>query len=153
MEDEKNRTSVTNAETVEEALEISIWDLIEHLDELDKDSEEYKETSNTIIKMYNGWIEGARAGMEYADRESQRQHEIKMKEIERAIDEIKAKEQNKQKITEVAISAGIGLAGTLISLFAYNRMFNKGLKFEETGTFTSTTMRNLLGKFKPGKNG
>lgn len=154
MEDEKNRTTVTKAETVEEALEISIWDLIEHLDELDKDSEEYKETSNTIIKMYNGWIEGARAGMEYADREAQRQHEMKIKEIEERINDIKAKQQQRQKIAEVAISAGIGLAGTLISLFAYGRMFNRGLKFEETGTFTSTTMRNLLGKFKiPGKIG
>lgn len=151
--EEKNRTTVTEAETVEEAIECTIWDLIEHMDTLDPESEEYKECSNTAVKMYNSWIEGAKAGMEYADREAQRQHEIEVKKIEERINDIKVKQQQRQHITEVAVSAGVGLLGTVISLFAYGRMFNRGLKFEETGTFTSTTMRNLLGKFKfPGKH-
>ena len=150
--EEKSRTTVMEAETVEEALECTIWDLIEHLDTLDPNSEEYKECSATAMKMYNSWIEGARAGMEYADREAQRKHEAEIKKAEKWAEEMKAKQQQKQRTVEVAISAGVGLLGTVITLFTYGKMFNRGLKFEETGTYTSVTMRNLLGKFKfPGK--
>ena len=146
--EEKNRTTVTEAETVEEAIECTIWDLIEYMDTLNPNSEEYKECANNAVKLYNSWIDGAKAGMEYADREAQRKHEIEMKKIEERINEIKAKQQQRQHTTEVAISAGVGLLGTVITLIAYGSMFNRGLKFEETGTFTSTTFRNLLGKFK-----
>lgn len=155
MEEEKNRTTVEEAETVEEALEVSIWDLIEHLDTLDPDSEEYKSVANTVINMYDSWIRGAKVGqegvkatMEHEDREAQRKHELEMKKIEERMTELKLKQQQKQHTTEVAISAGVGLLGTIISLIAYGKMFNRGLKFEETGTFTSTTFRNLFGKFK-----
>lgn len=34
-------------------------------------------------------------------------------------------------------------------LICYGIWFNRGLKFEETGTFVSPTFKGLIGKFKP----
>ena len=41
---------------------------------------------------------------------------------------------------------GIGLP-----LVGYGHWFRKGLKFEETGSITSSMMRNLINKFKTKK--
>lgn len=40
------------------------------------------------------------------------------------------------------------LGETLLYLVCYKWMFAKGLKFEETGTIASTTMRNLMSKVR-----
>lgn len=45
--------------------------------------------------------------------------------------------------------AGTAIISTVLPLACYGVWFKKGLKFEELGTFTSTTFRNLLSKIKP----
>lgn len=39
----------------------------------------------------------------------------------------------------------------IVPIVFYNVWMNKGFKFEETGTFTSTTFKNMINKFKPSK--
>lgn len=46
---------------------------------------------------------------------------------------------------------GLDAAGIVLPLTFYAIWMRKGFKFEETGTFTSTTFRGLFGKFKPTK--
>lgn len=44
---------------------------------------------------------------------------------------------------------GADIAGIVLPLIFYAFWMCKGLKFEETGSFTSTTFRGLFNKFKP----
>lgn len=44
----------------------------------------------------------------------------------------------------------IDAANIVLPLIFYGYWMKKGLKFEETGSFTSTTFRNLISKFKIG---
>lgn len=42
-------------------------------------------------------------------------------------------------------------AAIIVPIIFYNVWMKKGFEFEETGTFTSNTFKNLISKFKPGK--
>ena len=48
------------------------------------------------------------------------------------------------------IKLGVEIGLTLPLLF-YSMWIKKGLKFEETGSYTSTTFRNFIGKLRPNK--
>lgn len=69
---------------------------------------------------------------------------------------IKADESNKKKqaINQYVIE-GVKLVGQVsicvLPLIAYNKWFNQGLQFEETGTYTAPTVRNLTNKLLPKK--
>mgnify|MGYP003313273040 CR=1 FL=1 len=47
------------------------------------------------------------------------------------------------------INSAINLAGIVLPLMFYNKLFEEGLRYEETGIFTATTFKNLLSKIKP----
>lgn len=55
------------------------------------------------------------------------------------------KSQKNERWVKVLIS-GMEL---VVPLVCYGHWFNKGLKFEETGSVSSSFMRNLMQKFKP----
>lgn len=42
-------------------------------------------------------------------------------------------------------------AAVLVPIIFYNIWMNKGFEFEETGTYTSNTFKNMFSKFKPSK--
>ena len=44
---------------------------------------------------------------------------------------------------------GVEAAGIILPLIFYGIWLKRGFKFEETGTFTSTTFRSLFNKFRP----
>lgn len=44
---------------------------------------------------------------------------------------------------------GVDVAGIILPLIFYGIWLRRGFKFEETGTFTSTTFRNLINRFRP----
>ena len=49
------------------------------------------------------------------------------------------------------VKLGAEIAGVVLPLVFYGYWMNKGLKFEETGSFTSDTFRGLIRWFKPVK--
>lgn len=53
-------------------------------------------------------------------------------------------ERNIDKAARYAIDA----AGIVVPVVFYNTWMKRGFKFEETGTFTSTTFRNMINKFR-----
>lgn len=55
-----------------------------------------------------------------------------------------------QNITDF-IKIGVEVAGIILPLVFYNKWMEEGLKFEETGAFTSSTFKGLIQKFKPMK--
>lgn len=58
---------------------------------------------------------------------------------------------NKDNKILSAIKCGIDIAGITLPLIFYGIWMNRGLEFEKEGSFTSTTFKGLLGKFKPTK--
>lgn len=56
-------------------------------------------------------------------------------------------EQKKERLVKIGIAA----AELVLPLMFYGFWLRKGLKFEETGSFTSTTFRGLINRFKPSK--
>lgn len=59
----------------------------------------------------------------------------------------------KRQAREQMIDRGVRIGELMLPLICYGIWMNKGFKFEETGTFTSTTFKNLLSRFKPTKRG
>ena len=58
---------------------------------------------------------------------------------------------NKDNKLLTAVKCGIDVAGITLPLIFYGIWMNRGLEFEKEGSFTSTTFKGLLGKFKPTK--
>ena len=61
------------------------------------------------------------------------------------IEEIKTKTEIEEKSERRAIAA----AELVLPLMFYGVWMRRGLRFEETGTFTSQTFKNLFNRFKP----
>ena len=66
-------------------------------------------------------------------------------------DELIRKEQLAEQVKDRYIRLGIAAAEIILPLMFYSKWMKKGFKFEETGTFTSTTFRGLFNRFKPTK--
>lgn len=152
MENEENRI-VSEEGTVEAGLEETLWNLIEYTNTLDKSSEEYAHCVSNIVKMYDTWVRGCREGMEYNDRQAQREHDSETRDkqmtLEKEIAQLRLEEEKRQHKVNIIKDVALGAAGLIVPLAVYTALFNKGLKFEQTGTFTSSTFgRNLFGKIK-----
>lgn len=56
-----------------------------------------------------------------------------------------------EQIKERYFKLGIETASIVIPMMFYAAWMKRGFKFEETGTYTSTTFRGLFNRFKPTK--
>lgn len=65
------------------------------------------------------------------------------------IEESKTSEEDKK--IDRYIRYGLELLGIVLPLCFYAKWMRIGLKFEETGTFTSQTFKGLLNRFRPSK--
>ena len=61
------------------------------------------------------------------------------------------RDQLREQITDRYVKLGIAAAELVLPLIFYGVWMRKGLKFEETGTFTSTTFKGFINRFKPTK--
>lgn len=75
-----------------------------------------------------------------ADEAAARQRDLQLKEAQ----------MEDQKVDRL-MRAGIAMVEIGLPLVCYGHWFRKGLKFEETGSITSSMMRNLINKFKTKK--
>jgi hypothetical protein len=74
-------------------------------------------------------------------------NDIRLKEFELNI-------KNKVDKTDLvlgAIKIGIEVMAVALPVIQYNSWMKKGFEFEETGTFTSNTFRNMWSRFRPEK--
>lgn len=110
-----------------ELLENEIKREIEYLKTLSPGTAEHADTVETITKLYKLNLELV---------ENDRAFLFKMAQT-------KDDKQNQY------CKFGIEAAGIVLPLMFYGVWMKKGLKFEETGVFTSTTFRSLFNKFKP----
>lgn len=77
--------------------------------------------------------------------------ELKEKEILRLNEEAFRKEQLREQRKDRYFKIAIDGASIAIPIIFYNAWMRRGFKFEETGTYTSGTFRNLFGRFRPTK--
>lgn len=74
-------------------------------------------------------------------------NDSKLKSEELKMNSKKDIEMRSDRIIKVIVDG----ATILVPIIFYNVWMNKGFKFEETGTYTSNTFKNLFSKFKPNK--
>lgn len=118
---------------IKRKLEKEISDELEILNNLEFGSDEEVKAVDNLVKLYKLKIE---------EDESQ----IKIKSDK----EFKEK-QLREQVKDRYFRTGIAIGEVILPLIFYGIWMNKGFKFEETGTFTSGTFRNLINCFKPKK--
>ena len=57
----------------------------------------------------------------------------------------------KREMLQTFVKGGIEVLGVVAPIMFYSAWMKRGLRFEETGTYTSQTFKGLFGKFKPTK--
>lgn len=132
-------------------LDDEISALFERLKTLEPEGNEYNKVIKSLVELYRLRIDETKVISDYSVKADQIEFDWKLKSNQQEIDlqhyEENAKTEQKNKILDWAIRAAeLGLP-----LVAYGIWVNKGFTFEETGTITSLTFRNLIGKFKPKK--
>ena len=75
--------------------------------------------------------------------------EIEEKSERRAMDKAAHDEDATLKAFQLDENIGIAAAELVLPLMFYGVWMRRGLRFEETGTFTSQTFKNLFNRFKP----
>lgn len=126
---------------IKDLLEEEIRSEFEKLKSLSPGSKEHSEAVEAMVKLYKLNIdetENNRAFMERSDRDVDREREY----------QVKLMELNEAKWNRY-FRFGAEMAGVTLPLLFYGIWMKKGFKFEETGTFTSTTFRGLFSKFRP----
>lgn len=128
------------ADNISEQLDDVIEKRLKEFDYYDLDSENTGLAVEAIEKLYKLKIEERKVEGELYEKQKSRESEetAKNKEIhERRIDRW--------------VNGAITVASTAASLVFYGVWMHKGFKFEETGTFTSTTFKGLFNRFRPMK--
>ena len=107
-----------------------------------------------VTKLYRLGLEDAKTDTDYDEkvrrREMDEQHEQNELDKQTREEQFK-KDQLAEQIKDRYFKLGIGVAEIVLPLIFYATWMKRGFKFEETGTYTSTTFRGLFNRFRPTK--
>lgn len=129
------------------------------------DSEQHKAENALKEKQAEKQADGANADREIkekqidaeADRQkaelSLKERELNGKDADRTLEEELQKRQAKDLMIDRCVRVGVAMGELVLPLVFYGIWMNRGFKFEESGSFTSTTFKNLLNRFRPTKKG
>jgi len=78
-------------------------------------------------------------------------HKLRIEETRNESDIQFKKYQLEEQVKDRYFRLGIEMTSIILPLIFYGIWMRKGFKFEETGTFTSTTFRGLFNRFRPTK--
>ena len=133
--------------TIDELLNEEIADEIKALSELEAGSNEKSAAIEDLTKLYKLRIEENKSSWDADDKYNRRIMDEKSNDKD---DEIKQK-QLEEQVKDRHFKVGIAAAELMIPLMFYGIWMNKGFKFEETGTITSSTFKGLINRFRPTK--
>lgn len=133
--------------TVDELLNEEIESEIRALSELEPGSDEKTAAIDDLTKLYKLRIEENKSSWDADDKYNRRIMDEKSSEKD---DEIK-KKQIEEQIKDRYFKVGIAAAELMVPLMFYGIWMNKGFRFEETGTITSSTFKGLINRFRPTK--
>ena len=112
------------------------------LEKLEPGSKEYESHVQNIERL----LKIAQRESELYQKDEDLQRMANEVNYRRDQDAIKAEIEKKDKMVDRVITIGTKVLEISIPAAIYVALFNKGLKFEETGIVSSTTNKNLLNK-------
>lgn len=127
-------------EEIKGLLEEEIKEEIRSLSELDSGSKEKSTAIDDLAKLYKLKIEDTKVDFDYGDKYEARESDEQLK-----------RDQLSEQVKDRYFRLGIEAAGILLPMMFYAIWMRRGFRFEETGTYTSTTFRGLFNCFKPTK--
>lgn len=132
-------------EEIKELLDEEIKSQIGTISGMDVEDENYSKAVDSLVKLHKLRIEEIKSISEQEERTYKRENDEKSCELNEEIRQEQLSEQKKDRYIRIGLEA----AGILVPIVFYSVWMRKGFKFEESGTFTSTTFRGLFGHFKP----
>jgi len=127
-------------EEIRKLLEEEIKTEIRDLSTLEPGSKEKSTAIEDLAKLYKLRIEETKNEWDFNEKYESRDSDIQFK-----------KEQLEEQVKDRYFRFGVEAAGIILPLIFYAIWMKRGFKFEETGTYTSTTFRGLFNRFKPTK--
>lgn len=134
-------------QNIEELLSEEIAAEIQALSELDSGSEEKSTAIEDLTKLYKLRIEENKSIWDADEKYNRRVMEGEANTRDNEVKRTQIAENVKDRYFRV----GIAVAELMIPLVFYGVWMKKGFKFEETGTFTSSTFKGLINRFRPTK--
>lgn len=134
-------------ENIKNLLSEEIAAEIQALSELSSGSKEKSTAIDDLTKLYKLRIEENKSEWDADEKYNRRMMEEEINTRENEAKHIQLAEQIKDRYFRVGIAA----AELVIPLMFYGIWMKKGFKFEETGTYTSTTFKGLFNRFRPTK--
>lgn len=134
-------------ENIRQELANQILGELSNLGTMKKGSEEHKTSVDNVCKLYKLALEDVKTDNDYDEKWNRRDMDKKQSELDEAYRDKQLSDQRRIEYGKMAIQA----AGIMLPLMLYAACFRKGLKFEETGTFTSATFKGLFNKIGPKK--
>lgn len=113
---------------------------IKNLTSIETGSPEFTAAIENLTKLYKLKIEEDKNSMEQKEKEQLRKSD---KEFKAA--------QLKESVTDRYFRLGMAGAELILPLIFYGIWMRRGFRFEETGSFTSSTFRGLFSRFRPTK--
>lgn len=152
-------------EQLKDLLSEEIKTQIQDLSKLDPGSAEKSKAVDDLATLYKLKIDETKMELDFDEKQARRKMDKENRLKDDAIkeqqlkdensvherDELIRKEQLAEQVKDRYIRLGIAVAEIILPLIFYSKWMKKGFKFEETGTFTSTTFRGLFNRFKPTK--
>lgn len=133
--------------SIDELLGEEIAAEIEAISELKSGSEEKSTAIDDLAKLYKLRIEENKSVWDADEKYNRR---VMEQNANTQDDEIKRQQIN-ENVKDRYFRLAIAGAELLIPLMFYGIWMRKGFKFEETGTYTSTTFKGLINRFRPTK--
>jgi len=123
-------------EKIKNLLEEEIKSEINNLSTLNSGSKEKSAAIDDLANLYRLNIEEIKNELELDEKREKR---------------IMEKDQFIEQVKDRYFRLGIETAGIILPLIFYAIWMRRGFKFEETGTYTSTTFKGLFNRFRPTK--
>lgn len=133
--------------SIKELLNEEIAEEIQALSTLTSGSKEKSTAIDDLMKLYKLRIEENKSEWDADEKYNRRVMEDESNVRENEVKRVQIAEQVKDRYFRLGIAA----AELMIPLMFYGIWMKKGFKFEETGTYTSTTFRGLFNRFRPTK--
>jgi len=111
---------------------------IQKLSSLESGSKEKSTAIEDLATLYRLRIEETKNELDFDEKYDSR-----------ASDQLLKKELMDEQVKDRYFRLGVEAASILLPMMFYAVWMRRGFKFEETGTYTSTTFRGLFNRFKP----
>jgi len=147
MEQLNSMRGVSKMAEIKSLLDGVIETTLQDLESLSPD--EQSEAIRNLATLHKLRIEEIKAEIDAEDKRERREGEKADRDREEQVE----KHRLSQQIIDRYVDVGIKVAELVLPLVCYGVWMRKGFKFEETGTFTSATFKNLINRFRPTKRG